>query len=868
MGKITNEKGEPLPYATVFVLKIQKGTASNEEGDYSLDLPRGRYEVRFQYLGYTTQTKSINVGTQSQLLDIVLSEEPVDLQTVEVFDNKEDAAYTIMRRAIGKASYHVQQIDSYQATSYIKGSGRLKDVPGLFRKRIERELKKEGIDTSTAFVTESVSEISYTRPNQFKEKVISVRTVGEDNNTSPNNFINSSFYHPEVATAISPLSPKAFAYYRFEYLGFFADHNLNINKIKVTPRSNGDQLFEGVIYIVDRYWSIHSLDLTTSIWGIEINVNQVYEPIQSNVWLPINHIFNVNGTFFGFDFEYRYFTHIKDYQITLNPDLPEDIIVIDEKIEKKDAAQADKKFKSTEIDSSLSLLSSGKDISRKELRKLMRAYQKEELEEEMALINDTAKVDVIELTEYSIDSNAYKRDSIYWKELRPIPLTAFEIKGYDRMDSLAAVEAEESLAADTLMLTISSDGTSLRKKKGGGFEFQDVLFGGQYKVGKKMQWGWQSPLVNLHFNSVEGYHLAIPFFINNISSSFRYRLSPMIHYSFARNRINGSLSTSWSAGNFRTASTLKLEGGRMTAQYNPEAIPPLINDLASLLWERNYLKVYEQTYAKASWTKQIDEKNRVNASVIVAERRGLQNNTDHTYFNRNDRFYTSNFPVNAELGITDFDTSGLASLFLKWQTEPWLKYRLRNNRKERIEGSSPVMTLAYRVAISGVVEQSPEFHHLDFTFQHLWPIGVRGDLSIKLNAGTFIKPRSMTIIDLHHFPGNRTILTTQDPVGSFRLLDYYQFGTQSSYAALFSHYQFRKFLLTRLPTVRKRGIREAVFANLLETEGANHYMEIGYGMNYIFRILRLEVAGNFLDGKYLDWGVRIGIASNFEGLFN
>jgi hypothetical protein len=436
------------------------------------------------------------------------------------------------------------------------------------------------------------------------------------------------------------------------------------------------------------------------------------------------------------------------------------------------------------------------------------------------------------------------------------------------MDSISIAEAEESRAGDTLTLTIGTDGTNFSRKRSGGFSLQDLLFGGAYKVGKQVRFGWSSPLAALHFNAVEGYHVALPFYINNMSQTFRWRINPTIHYSFGRERFNGSLGTTWSSGNPNTAGTLKLGMGRMTAQYNPDAINPFISDLASLLWERNYLKVYEQTYASAAWDKKLNAKNTIEIQAIVAQRRGLENNTDHTYFDKDDRVYTSNFPFNAELNNTQFDTSGLSSIYLQWKTEPWLKYRLKNNKRERIEHSSPAITLAYRAGFSGILDNSASFQHVDLTFQHLWSIGVWGDLSVKINTGTFFKPKDLTIIDLHHFPGNRTILTNQDPAGSFRLLEYYQFSTQSNYAALYSHYQFRKLLLTRLPTVRKRGIREAVFVNLLETKASQHYTEIGYGINYIFRILRVEGVASFLDGKYQDWGVRIGVASNLEGLFN
>ena len=866
-GKITDQQGSELPFATVYVVKLQRGTASNEEGRYQLSLPRGTYEVRFQFLGYTTKTVTVQVGNAWEQVNIQLAEEPIELQTIEVLDNREDPAYTIMRRAIGKASYHAQQLDAYTAISYIKGSGRLKDLPGLFRKRIEKELREEGIDTSTAFVTESVSEISYQRPNQFSEKVISVRTIGDDNNTDPNNFINSSFYQPEVNGAISPLSPKAFAYYKFEYLGFFADHGMTIDKIKVTPRSAGDKVFEGTLYIVDQEWSIHSLDLSTYIWGIKFNINQVYQPIQEHVWLPVDHTFFVSGSFFGFEFEYTYFAHIQDYKISLNPDLPEDVVVLDDKIEKAKSEEADKAFQKKDTDSSLAALASGKDISRKELRKLLKDYEKEEMKEEMSEIRDTTEVDVVQVTEYTIDSNAYKRDSAYWDNIRPIPLTDYEVKGYARMDSISLVEVEKQEQQDSVSLTIGTSGTSLTKKKKGSFELQDILFGGSYKAGKKVRWGWDSPLTRLHFNTVEGYHIDAPFFIHNSSKSFRWRIEPTVAYSFARNRWNGSLATTWSAGDPLHAGTLRIEGGRMTRAYNPDAISPFINDFASLLFERNYLKVYEQTYLEGQWSKRLNSKHTLEINAAIAERRGLENQTMQSYFDSPKRAYTTNFPYNAELGNTAFDTSAVATFGISWKMEPWLKYRLRNNRKERIENSSPRITLSYRAGLPGIFEDGASFHHVDAQFEHVWP-GIRGDFSLKSNVGAFINPKHMTIADLKHFPGNRTIFTTADPVASYRLLNYYTYSTQSAYAAVFAHYQFRKLLVTQMPLVRLAGIKEAAFVNALESNGARHYVEVGYGINYIFRILRVEAAASFLDGKYQDWGIRIGIASNLENLFD
>jgi len=139
---------------------------------------------------------------------------------------------------------------------------------------------------------------------------------------------------------------------------------------------------------------------------------------------------------------------------------------------------------------------------------------------------------------------------------------------------------------------------------------------------------------------------------------------------------------------------------------------------------------------------------------------------------------------------------------------------------------------------------------------------VRGKMDIALRAGAFLNNDKMYFTDYKHFLGNQTPFSTSDPVGSFRLLDYYRYSTSDKYFAGNVHYHFRKLLVTMIPMVRMMGIRENVFVNYLATPTAKNYTETGYSIDGILRIFRLEGAVSFLDGKYLDYGFRIGIATN------
>src|SRR3546814_6903229 len=70
---------------------------------------------------------------------------------------------------------HRNVLDAYTARVYIKGAGQLKDYPWLARNALE----KEGIEKDRVYISESISEIKFARPNKFEEKVISIRSDGK-----------------------------------------------------------------------------------------------------------------------------------------------------------------------------------------------------------------------------------------------------------------------------------------------------------------------------------------------------------------------------------------------------------------------------------------------------------------------------------------------------------------------------------------------------------------------------------------------------------------------------------------------------------------------------------------------------------------
>src|SRR5690606_40231898 len=116
-----SKDGEPLGFATIFVRQTGTGAVSNEEGFYEINLPSGSYEIVYQYVGYETQVRTVELSRDFVTINVALKPQVTLLKPVTVEAGNEDPAYTIMRKAIAKAGYHRNQLDAYSATVYIKG---------------------------------------------------------------------------------------------------------------------------------------------------------------------------------------------------------------------------------------------------------------------------------------------------------------------------------------------------------------------------------------------------------------------------------------------------------------------------------------------------------------------------------------------------------------------------------------------------------------------------------------------------------------------------------------------------------------------------------------------------------------------------
>lgn len=93
-GVVLDEEGEPLIGCSVTVVGTSLGTVTDVNGRYSIALPRGKNQLRFAYVGYLSQTSSVNGST----LNVRMKEDSAALQEVVVM------GYGVSKKGRGKTS--------------------------------------------------------------------------------------------------------------------------------------------------------------------------------------------------------------------------------------------------------------------------------------------------------------------------------------------------------------------------------------------------------------------------------------------------------------------------------------------------------------------------------------------------------------------------------------------------------------------------------------------------------------------------------------------------------------------------------------------------------------------------------------------
>lgn len=875
-GRITNQAGDPVPYATVYIQELRQGTTANTKGDYELKLDAGKYQVQFQSLGYGPVISTVTISREPVIKDVVLPLQYYMIPEVRISATGEDPAYSIIRKAIGMAPYYLNNISYYKADVYLKGNFVVNKMPKLYQKAMNkaaREEEKQGgtpviIKEGDVYLMESFNEIEFTAPDKYVQKVISVNSTfpssGDD--ISPMDFINASFYQPLIAEmAISPLSPQAFSYYKFQYLGATPQGDVTINKIRVIPKMKSQQLFEGTIYIIEDLWCIQSLDLTNDNIMGKINVQQLYIPVRDEIWMPVSHKFVINVSIVGVKADVGYAGSVKYLEVRPNTSLkrPESVTSGFNKMQAQNIPGVPVSKNQEKIEELLRK----DELNNRDMIKLSKMMDQESKKAQPDSVRNN--LEIKDNYKRTVEKDANKKDSTYWAEIRPIPLSDIETKSLRLRDSVKTGTSliKSQTSGDSVSLTVQK-----KQKSKFGKAINNIATGHTWSdtTGLRFYFNGLVNMQSLSFNTVDGFRYGTDFRITkswkNITS---LTIAPDLKWAFSRQTLLWRVNGNFSFDRMKQRSVFFNTGMLSRDISNSGGINPFLNSVSSLFMERNYLKVYDSRYLFIGYRSEIT--NGLSLSLIggYEDRRMLENTTGYKFVDTK-RDYTINVPVNSYLDSTANPVYGLRDqrhleFAVTVTYTPMQKYSLWNGAKVNRGSDWPTFGLTWKHGINEFPEFAEPYRHfdmikLDISRNH--SIGAFTEFNWRIRTGGFLNNSYVTYYDFFHFNAQPIYVLIDNYSDAFRLPAYYSLSTPEFFGELHMKYTTPYLVLKYLPGLSKTLMRENLSISYLGSRYHKNYTELGYSITELFFLGEVGVYVGFDDLKFRSVGARLVLKLN------
>lgn len=796
-GKITDEKHQGLPFSSVMVKGTTQGTNANADGFYTLKLQSGTYELVYQYVGYKKKIERVVVD-DNKTHNVNLASESYELKEVVIKDG-EDPAYAVIRQAIKKRKFYLNEVNAFTCKAYIKGLQRLVNFPKKMAKLINTiNTSGEKLDSTllgVVYLSESETKYHFRKPSDEKEIMFSSKVSGDNKAFSFNQVSDMKFnMYENLITLdglsdrpfISPISENALFSYRYKLLGTTFEDGKMLNKIQITPKRKTDPCFRGIIYVQENSWRVHSADVfLTKDAKIDfvdtLFIKQLNAPVKDTTWMPVSLNMTFNFKIFGFVGDGYFNAIFSDYD--LNPTFP-------------------KKFFKNEL--------------------------------------------------LKVEDDANKKDSSYWKDSRPVPLTIEEKEDYRKKDSIANIKNSPHYRDSV-------------DKKNNKFSLKHLIVGYSYsKSAKKFNLNTSGLLTSgVQYNTVEGINASLKV---NLAKRYEdnrsHTLATTARYGFS-NYLWGGTANWHYVSKPEKFESFNVKLGTSALQFNnSDPINPTMNTSYTLLNNDNFMKLYKKTYASFGYKRELINGLITNLNIEYAERSALKNSTDYLWIDDRHKLFTSNDPLHALTDDSSFAVNNALVVELGVSIRFKQKYYTKPHEKIIMGSKFPVINIAYAKAIPGLNTKA-DYDLVRMRIDDNFKFGLVGTFVYALKGGYFFNNRYMDFMDYKHFNGNQTILANNDYMNSFKILPYYTYSTKQWYGEAHAEHHFNGFIFNKIPLLKKSRMQEVVGGHALFNDKMDQYYEINFGVERILQIIRLDYVMSYGPANKFNQGFLIGLGLEF-----
>ena len=767
-GYIINEANEPIPYSNVFVRELQTGTTSDFEGYFYMTIEPGEYQFTFSSIGYETQNIPIIVRDKEDVQkNIYLKSSSVELDEIVVKANKKDPAYAIIQKVIESKKKYLQQSKSFKSNVYVKASEIIDEKEKKRRQQLAKQKKQFEEEEK------KIDEDPFEKEEREKKKMADQLNLLEMELVL--NFEYPKKYKEE-RSAYKLYGTKAGL-----FVPQFSETNFNIYRNMVNMAG------------------VNAVPIISPISKTSI-LSYKYKLIETRVENGIN-VYKIkvtprkkgNSTCSGYLYINDELYNVNRLELTFGKGSLRffDEFTINQTYE--------------EIQDSLWIptLQTFNYLTKQGRYK---TFKGETVIKFSEFENDYLFPDKFFNNEVSvITREAYKRDSSYWKAIRPEPLTPQEQRVVTYRDSMKAI-TESKAYQDSIQLEYNK------------VKLIEIFWEGVgWRTNAKKEHIFFGPLPSfIDWEVIGGWRVG-PWgsYFRRFENGKMLRVGGGINYGFRNKDITGNISA-WH-------------------RYNPFKLADI-----SVSYDKNFesinagdafLNQLRPSQYILTWEYQLQHRFEIINGLYLS-----------TNFLMADRQSASGFLINNELEELFEDDVPLEfepfQAFISYTTlsyTPGQKYMTEPNRKVVLGSKFPTFYVRHTKGWNQVFGSDIDYDFMEVGLNHNVTIGTLGNSRYSIKAGTFLNTKDVRFIDLKRF-NRSSLLLFSDPLNSFQLLDT-SLATVNYYVEGHHIHHFNGALINNIPIIKLTRIQAVVGGGFLWSQDSNiSYQEAFAGIQRTFKL--------------------------------
>jgi hypothetical protein len=763
-GRVVDENNNPIAFANLFVRETEGGTSANAKGEYFLTIDPGVYHIAVSSIGYTSTQAEIVITDRPVVKDFVLQSSSVELSQIEIKVRRRDPAYEIIQKTIANREKNLSLVNSYRANVYLKANevvdkkkrkheeekdddDDLKKKDGTPIDPFEAARKKEEARLQGINLLEMQVTVNFQNPDKYKEERTAYKAYGTKDGLFVPVFSQTdfNFYHNLVhlkgIAEIPMISPIS----KTAILSYKY-------RLEQTLKEDGQTIYK--IRVTARKAGDATCNGVLFINDSTWNINRLELTMHKGA-LKFYDDFTIKQSYQKVDSSlWIPFRQEFDYQ----------------------TKAGQKTFKGNTV--------------------LIYSNYERNISFPPKFFGNEVSV---------ITQEAYERDTTYWKQARPEPLTEDQKKVVAYRDSIEAAHKSktylDSIEAKYNKVTLG-----------------ELIYGGvSFRKQSNKSYLDLPPVLGLIGLEVIG----------------GLRLGPYVSYGrrFKNERwFNSTVQASVGLKN------MDWQGGaRFRSLYNPYRLGWFGVDVGRQFQMINGFDAYLNQLKISNYI--------VHDHLDIYHRKEIFNG----FYLRTD------FHLSDRRSIVDYDPTWILNEVIKVDSAiqfqnyqafishlgmyytPFQKFMREPNRKVVLGSKYPTFIFNHRKGWDNIFGSDINFDYIDFGVDHTVQFGTLGNSRYTLTLGKFVNSRDLRYVDFKRFRQSDPYLYS-DPMHSFQLLDTALNATDWFFEAHYMHH-FNGAMINNLPLIKKLKLRTVAGAGMMWIkESGYRHEEIFGGVERVFKV--------------------------------